>query len=337
METANPKTILTCAQPTSQLQLGNYLGAVQQWVKFQNDHHRFFGIVDLHAMTIFQEPAQLRKNTLSLAAQYIACGLNPEKCHLFIQSHITGHTELAWILGCITSIGQLERMTQFKDKAQAQSSAKGFIGAGLLYYPILQASDILLYNAHEVPVGEDQRQHLELTRDLAERFNHLYSPTFNIPEPVINPSASKIMSLQDPTKKMSKSDPNPNGVIFILDEPAVIRKKIMSSVTDNGTDICLHPEKPGISNLLTILHIITQTPIKSLEQTFQGFGYGAFKERVADAVIKELSPVQKRYHELINQKTILEDSLSKGQKMAQLQANKTLAKVYKKIGLLPRF
>lgn len=333
MEIDQKKTILTCAQPTSQLQLGNYLGAVRQWVRFQEGHTCFFGIVDLHAITIFQNPAQLRQNTLSLAAQYIACGLDPEKCHLFIQSHVTGHTELAWVLGCMTSIGQLERMTQFKDKAQRQSSTKGFIGAGLLYYPVLQASDILLYNAHAVPVGEDQRQHLELTRDLAERFNHTYSPTFNVPEAVIDTAVSKIMSLQDPVKKMSKSDPDPNGVIFILDEPKLIRKKIMSAVTDMGRDIRFHPEKPGISNLLTILKALTGTSIPALEKKFQDFGYGDFKACVADAVVQTLEPIQAKYHTLMQEKEVLEKCLHQGSLEAQRVANKTLAKVYKKIGL----
>ncbi len=326
--------VLTCAQPSSRLHLGNYLGAIQHWASFQTTHECFFGVVDLHAITNPQKPAELRQNSLSLVAEYVACGLDPEQSSIFLQSQVKGHTDLAWVLGCMTPLGQLQRMTQFKDKANRQESKAGFIGAGLLYYPVLQAADILLYNADIVPVGEDQKQHLELTRDLAERFNQHYSPTFKIPEAGIQKESARIMSLQDPSKKMSKSDPDLKSTLFLLDEPAVIRKKIMAAVTDTGQTIQVQEGKEGISNLLSILSALTHKTIKSLETELQGKGYGEFKEMVANTVIATLTPIQERYHNLIKNKAVLMKILERGQHNAQKRADYTLQKVYRKVGFL---
>jgi len=326
--------ILTCAQPSNQLQIGNYLGAIQRWVAYQETHRCFFGIVDLHAITVPQKPADLHHHTLSCLAQYLACGLDPEKSTIFLQSSVPGHTQLAWALACMTPIGQLQRMTQFKDKSAQQEHTGHVIGSGLLYYPILMAADILLYQANLVPVGEDQKQHLELTRDLAERFNSTYGPTLNIPEPAIHAPVARVMSLQEPTKKMSKSDPDPKGVIFLLDEPKVMRKKILSAVTDTGQDICVHPDKPGISNLINLLSAFTQQPTQAIEAQFAGKGYGDFKQALADAVIAHLEPIQKRYQELMQAPDYLLGVLSKGQAEAIAHTQKTLETVFQKIGFL---
>ena len=277
-------TILTCAQPTGVLTIGNYLGAVRNWSEMLDQNDCYFGIVDLHAITTPSEPAILRQNVYQCVAQYIACGLDPAKCHQFVQSHVMGHTELAWVLTCITPIGELQRMTQFKDKAAklgfkiAESNegddlkfehqgarAQASINAGLLCYPVLMAADILLYNADLVPVGEDQRQHLELCRDLAQRFNHQYSETFVIPEPYIPKQGARIMSLADPSRKMSKSDDNEKATLYILDEPDRIRKKIASAVTDSGSEIKATPEKQGVTNLLTIHSALSGKSVPELE------------------------------------------------------------------------
>jgi tryptophanyl-tRNA synthetase len=329
------KTVLTCAQPTSILHLGNYLGAVKEWLKFQDTHRCFFGIVNMHAITVPQDPNVLHENTLSLAAQYLACGLDPKKCYLFVQSHVKGHTELAWVLGCLTSIGQLQRMTQFKDKSSKQEST-GFIGSGLLFYPVLQAADILLYKADTVPVGEDQKQHLELTRDLAERFNGTYGPLFPVPEPAIPTHTGRIMSLQDPSKKMSKSDSDLRATLFLLDEPSLLRKKVMSAVTDLAKEICMRDDKPGISNLLRILNALTGTPLSDLENNFLGSGYGDFKKAVAEAVIDTFEPIQTRYKELMNHRDHLQSILKQGADKAQEVADKTLAEVYERVGFAKR-
>lgn len=334
MNTSPRKTVLTCAQPSGKLQLGNYFGAVKNWVSVIEEYDCFFGIVDQHAITMPYSPADLRKATYETLAVYLACGLDPEKCSIFAQSHVIGHTELAWILGCICPLGQLERMTQFKDKAKRQGQN---VGAGLLYYPVLMAADILLYNAHAVPVGEDQKQHIEITRDLAQKFNTTYSPTFNIPEPMIPKTAARIRSLQDPTSKMSKSDPNPNGCVYLLDPPSVIRKKIASAVTDSGCDICRDDEnKPGISNLLEIYSASSGKSVAELEAQYQGSNYGQFKSDVADAVIALLEPIQQRYAEYTENKDYLNEVLKKGAETAQKVAYKTLAKVYRKAGFVER-
>ena len=346
--------ILTCAQPTGVLTMGNYLGAVKNWASMLDDNNCYFGVVDLHAITVQYTPAELRRNTLSCVAQYIACGLDPERASIFIQSHVTGHTELAWLLSCSTPIGELQRMTQFKEKAAKlgfQTSAEpenelkfthsgaragASINAGLLMYPVLMAADILLYNADAVPVGNDQRQHLELCRDIAQRFNNSYSPTFTVPEPYIPKTGARIMSLQDPAHKMSKSDNNRNATLFILDEPDLIRKKILSAVTDSGNEIRAGEDKPGVSNLLQIHSSLSGETVPALEEHFQGKGYGALKNEVADVVIAAMEPVQKQYEGLIKDRTYLESVLKDGAAAAQKRAYKMLGKVYRKAGMVER-
>jgi len=357
-KTENPKkpVILTCAQPSGVLTLGNYLGALRNWATMLDSSECFFGIVDMHSITAKTVPADLRKNSLSCLAQYIACGMDPERSHLFIQSHVIGHTELAWVLGCQTPIGDLQRMTQFKEKAsrlgfaisgseEGESGlrfshegarAQASVNSGLLFYPVLMAADILLYNADKVPVGEDQRQHLELCRDLARRFNHNYSETFTVPEPLIPKSAARIRSLQDPTKKMSKSDDDPLATIYLLDEPKLIRKKIMSAVTDSGSGIIATEEKPGVANLLQILSATGGQSIQELEKHFAGKGYADLKRETADSVLTLLEPVQKQYEELMADKGQLEAILKAGAEAAQQRAYRTLSKVYRKVGFYPR-
>ena len=328
--------ILTCAQPTGQLHLGNYLGAIKNWVALLDDYRCYFGIVDLHAITLPYTPAELRKNTYACLAQYMACGLDPAKCRIFVQSHVVGHTELAWLLGCLTPLGQLHRMTQFKDKTRGKES--GAVGSGLLYYPVLMAADILLYNADLVPVGDDQKQHLELTRDLAIKFNNTYSPTFKVPEPYKQGSVGRIMSLQDPTKKMSTSQSNQNGVLFLPDPPNILRKKIMSAVTDMGKEIVAREDKPGITNLLNIMSAVTDRPVAALEKEFagQGHGYADFKSAVADAVVALLQPIQDRCKALMADQEALSKVLQEGAADAQKRANRMLSKVYRKAGFVER-
>ena len=346
--------ILTCAQPSGQFTLGNYLGAILNWTRYLEDYQCYFGIVDMHAITVDYTPADLRKNTLSGAALYMACGLDPEKCDLFVQSHVIGHTELSWILGCLTPIGDLQRMTQFKEKAakmgfQIDDAPEGdlrfrhsgarqgaSVNSGLLFYPVLMAADILLYNAQAVPVGDDQRQHLEMARDIARKFNHRYSETFAVPEPIIPKEGARIMSLQDPTKKMSKSDPVTAGTLFLLDTPDQIRKKIGSAVTDSDRTIAFGPEKPGISNLLTILAVCTRKSIPETLAEVEGLSYADLKSKVADAVIALFEPVQKRYAELMEEPDKVKEVLKKGAESAQKAAYKTLRKVYRKTGFLDR-
>ncbi len=347
--------ILTCAQPTGDLTLGNYLGAIKNWATMLDDYNCYFGVVDMHAITVKYTPADLRKHTLSCVAQYIACGLDPERSNIFIQSHVIGHTELAWLLSCITPIGDLQRMTQFKEKAaklgfkvaeegegnelkfsHEGARAQASVNSGLLMYPVLMAADILLYNADAVPVGNDQRQHLELCRDLAQRFNHTYSETFTIPEPFIPKSGARIMSLQAPEKKMSKSDDNQNATLFILDPPELLRKKIMSAVTDSGSEIRAAEDKPGVSNLLQIYSAMSGRGIADIEDSLKGKGYGDLKKEVADAVIAALEPVQARYKELIEDKAYLQSVLKNGAEAAQKRAYKVLGKVYRKAGFVER-
>ncbi len=321
--------ILTGAQPTGRLHLGNYLGAVRNWSIMQDDYQCYYFITNQHAITLPKVPAELRQNTYSCLAQYMACGIDPAKSTIFVQSHVLGHTELAWVLSCLCPLGQLERMTQFKDKAKKQIS----VNAGLLYYPVLMAADILLYNANVVPVGEDQKQHLELTRDLAEKFNATFSPTFNVPEPFIGKAGARVMSLQNPNSKMSKSDPNQSGVIELIEPADSVRKKIMSAVTDS--DSCVRADaanKPGITNLMSIYAAVTGKTNQQIEDDFAGKGYGDFKKSVADAVIATLDPVRNRYEELIKDKAYLDEVLKAGAATAQRTAYKTLAKVYRKVG-----
>lgn len=334
MSETDRKFVLTCAQPTGKLHIGNYFGAIRNWAKLVESHECLFGIVDLHAITVPYVPADLRQATYRNLALYIACGLYPGKCHLFCQSQVTGHTELAWILGSLCPIGQLERMTQFKDKSQRQES--GFIGAGLLNYPLLMAADILLYNADRVPVGEDQKQHVELCRDLAVKFNNRYSETFRVPEVDIPATGARIKSLQDPARKMSKSDPNQSGCLYLLDPPEVIRKKIRSAVTDSGSEVRAGEDKPGISNLLAILGAATGRPLGELEAAFAGSQYGPFKEAVAEAVVACLQPIQEKYQEIHENRDFLDAVFKEGAAFAQKRANRMLSKVYRKAGFIPR-
>lgn len=332
VESENRKVVLTCAQPTGKLHLGNYLGAVKNWVEMSEKYECYFGVVDMHAITIPYVPADLKKNVYDCAAQYMACGLDPEKCNLFLQSSIVGHSELSWILGCICPLGQLERMTQYKDKA---SKHKENLNSGLLYYPVLMASDILIYNADIVPVGEDQKQHIELTRDLAQKFNSRYSDTFKIPEPYIPQTGARIMSLQTPTSKMSKSDPNQNGTLYITDEPAVLRKKIMSAVTDSDSEVRYDIEnKAGVSNLMSIMSALSGKSFADIEAEFKGKGYGDFKKAVADVVVEALAPVREKFLEISADKKRIENALSKGNQAAQRRVNRLMSKVYRKVGFM---
>ena len=325
------KVIVTGAQPTGMFHLGNYLGAVKNWCALQDDYECFFFIPNLHSMTCPPYvPADLRKNTYRMLAQYLACGLDPNKGHLFAQSAVMGHTELTWVLSCITPVGQLFRMTQFK----AKSENHDFVGSGLLYYPILMAADILLYNADCVPVGEDQKQHVELTRDLAIKFNQTYSETFHVPEPYILRTCARVYSLQNPTKKMSKSDVDKKGTVSLIEPLDDIRKKFKSAVTDSGAGVFCSSEKPGITNLVEILSAITERDIKEIENEYATYNYGAFKEVVAEAVIEHLKPIQARYFELIEDQSYLQSILGKGRMFAQERASKMMAKVYRKVGMI---
>ena len=332
-EVPQKPVVLTCAQPTGQLHLGNYIGAVRNWVSYLDSSECYFGIVDMHAITMPYKPADLRKNSLDCLAQYIACGLDPEKCNLFLQSHVIGHAELAWLLGCLCPLGRLERMTQFKDKSAKNDD---FVGSGLLYYPVLMAADILLYNADVVPVGEDQKQHLELTRDLASKFNQTYSDTFKIPEPRIGKVGARVMSLQNPDSKMSKSDTNEGGTLYILDEPKVLLKKIKSAVTDSDSDVRAADDKPGVANLLSLFSVASGRSVEDIQKDYVGKGYAPFKEDVAEAVIEMLRPVRERYKEVCADKGYLTKILASGAQSAQKRAYKTLSKVYRKAGFVER-
>ncbi len=328
--------VLSLIKPTAHsLHLGNYLGALRQWVPLQDDHDAYYGIADLHALTVEQDPKEVHDNTLRGAAQLIAAGVDPKRSTVFIQSHVPEHTQLSWILACLTGFGQASRMTQFKDKV-ARSGADT-ANVGLFTYPVLMAADILIYHADRVPVGEDQRQHLELSRDLAQRFNTRYGATFVVPEPYILASVGKIMDLAEPTVKMSKTASSPNGIVELLDEPKVNRKKIRSAVTDSGREIIFDElNKPGVANLLTILSALTKTPIATLVEEFAGSGYGDLKGAVADAVAALANPYRERTLELLEERTELASILADGAEQARDVASKTLADVYTKVGLLPR-
>jgi len=328
--------VLSGIQPTSgSFHLGNYLGAVKQWVELQETHDAFYCVVDLHALTSSPNPAELRKNTLTSVAQLLALGLDPERCTLFVQSHVVEHNQLAWVMECMTGFGEASRMTQFKDKSAKTGTDR--IGVGVFTYPMLMAADILLYQANQVPVGEDQRQHIELTRDLAGRFNHQYGQTFVIPEGFILKAGAKIYDLQDPSAKMSKSAESLSGLIEILDEPAVNTKKIKSAVTDTGREITFDSvNKPGISNLLTIFSALSGESIASIESQFAGKGYGDFKGAVAEVVVDYLEPVRAKTLELLDDPQHLAGILEAGAQKARAVASATLADVYEKIGLIPR-
>ena len=332
-EASSKPVILTGAKPSGALTLGNYLGAIRNWATMMDDFECFFPIVDLHAITVRYVPAELRQRTYECLAQYLASGLDPARSHIFLQSQVTGHTELSWILSCLTPVGDLHRMTQFKDKSSRPGAS---VNAGLLFYPVLMAADILLYNADRVPVGEDQKQHLELARNLAQKFNSTYSPTFKVPEPFIGQTGARIMALQNPTRKMSKTDENASDYLLLLDPPELLRKKIMSAVTDSGSEVRADPEKPGITNLLHILSAMTDRSVADLENEYGHQGYGVFKKAVADAVIARLEPMQVRYREFLGNKDYLHQVLREGGEVAQKTAYRTLRKVYRKAGFVER-
>lgn len=325
------KVLFSGIQPSGYLTIGNYLGALKNFVKLQDEYECYYCVVDLHSITVNQVPAQLRQNTYSLIALYLACGLDYKKNTLFIQSHVPAHCELAWVLSCNTMFGEARRMTQFKEKSAKHPEN---INVGLFSYPILMASDILLYQADLVPVGNDQKQHLELTRDLAIRFNNKYSPTFAVPEPYIasKKDGARIMDLQEPTKKMSKSDDG--GAVMMLDTPDDIMRKFKRAVTDSGNEIKYSTSKPGISNLLTIYSAFSGNTIAESEKQFEGKGYGEFKVKVAESVIEGLKPIQAEYNRIIKDKQFLDEVIAEGRQKALDASRRTLRKVYRKIGLI---
>jgi len=323
------KVLFSGMQATGNLTLGNYLGALKNWVNIADEYETFYCVVDMHSITIRQEPAELRKRARTLLALYIAAGLDPEKNCIYYQSHVSGHAELAWILNCFTYMGELSRMTQFKDKAAKHADN---INAGLFTYPVLMAADILLYQADVVPVGIDQRQHLEITRDIAQRFNSIYGDVFTIPEIYLGKAGAKIMSLQDPAKKMSKSDENPNGSIYLMDDPDTIIRKFKRAVTDSEACVRYRDEQPGIRNLIDIYCACTGKSPEAVEKEFDGRGYGDFKMAVGEAVVDVLKPLQNRFADLEKNKDYLDKAIKNNTEKAQYYSNKTLRKVQKKVG-----
>jgi tryptophanyl-tRNA synthetase len=334
MATDRPR-VLSGIQPTAgSFHLGNYLGAVRQWVDLQDTHDAFYAVVDLHAITVPQDPKELRASTRLAAAQLLAAGLDPERCTLFLQSHVPEHAQLAWVMNCLTGFGEASRMTQFKDKSARQGAEATTVG--LFTYPVLQVADILLYQADRVPVGEDQRQHIELTRDVAERFNSRYGHTFTVPSAFILKETAKIYDLQEPTVKMSKSAASPKGVVSLLDEPKASAKKIKSAVTDTGTEIRYdEKEKPGVSNLLVIYSTLTGTGIPELEQQYAGKGYGALKTDLAEVVAAWVAPFRERTQEYLDDPETLDSVLARGAEKAREVAAETLATAYDKVGFVP--
>ncbi|MET4661943.1 tryptophanyl-tRNA synthetase [Streptomyces sp. PvP037] len=334
MATDRPR-VLSGIQPTAgSFHLGNYLGAVRQWVALQETHDAFYMVVDLHAITLPQDPDVLRANTRLAAAQLLAAGLDPDRCTLFVQSHVPEHAQLAWVMNCLTGFGEASRMTQFKDKSAKQGADRASVG--LFTYPILQVADILLYQADEVPVGEDQRQHIELTRDLADRFNGRFGETFTMPKPYILKETAKIYDLQDPSIKMSKSASTPKGLINLLDEPKTTAKKVKSAVTDTDTVIRYDVvEKPGVSNLLTIFSTLTGTGIPELEERYAGKGYGALKTDLAEVMVEFVTPFKERTQQYLDDPETLDSVLAKGAEKARAVAAETLARAYDRVGFLP--
>lgn len=327
---ATKKTLYSAAQPTNNLTIGNYVGAIRNWVNLQNEYNCIYAIANMHAITVRQNPAELRQKTLNLLALYLACGIDPEKCILYVQSHVPCHAELAWVLNTFTYVGEMERMTQFKDKSAKHADN---INMGLMDYPVLMAADILLYQADYVPVGIDQRQHLEITRDIAVRFNNAFSPTFTVPEGVYMKVGAKICDLLDPTKKMSKSAENANGTVFLSDDKDTVMRKFKRAVTDSDAQVKYDPEnKPGVSNLLSIYSVFADKTIAEAEREFEGKGYGDFKLAVGEAVADKLAPVQAEQARLLADKAYLDGILANGAQAAYKIARKTLSKVYKKIG-----
>lgn len=327
------KTIFSGMQPSGLVTLGNYLGALNNWTKLQDEFNCLYCIVDMHAITVRQDPAKLRKQARQLLMQYLAVGLDPEKNIIYYQSHVPQHAELGWVLNCYTYMGELNRMTQFKEKCLTHANN---INAGLFTYPVLMAADILLYQADLVPVGEDQRQHLEITRDIAGRFNGIYGDVFKIPEAYIGKVGARIMALQEPTKKMSKSDENKNNTIALMDEPAVIMNKIKRAMTDSDNEVRFSEDKPGISNLLSIYCAVAGKTLQEAEKEFQNTSYGAFKIAVGEAVIANLEPIQKKVKDLEKNQDYMDSVIREGAEKAARIANKTLRKVHKKIGFPPR-
>ncbi len=328
------KIIFSGVQPSGNITLGNYLGAIKNWVDFQDEYYCCYAMMDMHTITVRQDPAQLRKRTLDLLKIYMACGIDPEKSLLFIQSQAPAHAQLAWVLGCYTYMGELSRMTQFKDKSAKHADN---INAGLFTYPVLMAADILLYQADLVPVGKDQMQHIEITRDIAQRFNALYGDVFKIPEGFLPRAGAKVMSLTEPTKKMSKSDENPRAYISMLDDFNSIAKKIKSAVTDSEGIIEYRENdetKAGVNNLLTIMSAVTGNPVEKIVSDYQGKGYGDFKADVAEAVVEHIRPIRERYDQLSGDRAYLVEICRKGAEQANQIANRTLKKVYKKVGFI---
>ena len=328
------KVVYSAVQPTGCITLGNYIGALSNWLKLADEYCSVFAIADLHALTVRQIPSEYRQRAISFFAQYLACGLNPEKSILYFQSHVPEHAELTWILNCFTYIGEISRMTQFKDKAARHADN---VNVGLMDYPVLMAADILLYQTDFVPVGVDQKQHLEIARDIAMRFNNLYSPTFTIPEGFIPKQGAKIYSLQDPTKKMSKSDEDVNATVSLIDSPDDIMRKFKRAVTD--CDACIaydETNKPGISNLLTIMSSVIDKPIESIVADFEGKGYADFKKAVGEAVVERLSPIRNEYERIVKDKAYIMETAKRGAEQAERIARRTLTKVYKKVGLVER-
>ncbi len=327
------KICFSGVQPSGNLTIGNYLGALRNFAAYSKDYKCFYCVVDEHAITVRQNPADLRRRTYETLALYIACGLDPEQNTLYVQSHVPAHAELAWILNCFTMFGELSRMTQFKDKSAKHADN---INAGLFTYPVLMAADILLYQTDVVPVGIDQKQHVEICRDIADRFNHVYPGTFTMPEPMISTTGKKIMSLADPTKKMSKSDENPNAVVYILDDRDTILRKFRRAVTDSETEVRFAEGKDGVNNLMTIYSCFTGMTMEEIEREFAGKGYGDLKTAVGEVCADALSPVQARFAELLRDKAHLEALMKKGADEAAYYARKTLSKVQKKLGFVPR-
>ena len=325
------KRIFSGIQPTNTPHLGNYLGALQNWIKLQDEYDCAYSIVDLHSITVRQDPAKLRAQTKESYALLLAMGVDPEKSIAFVQGHNPAHAELSWVLSCYTQFGELSRMTQFKDKSAKHPEN---INAGLFTYPVLMAADILLYQADLVPVGIDQKQHLELTRDIAERFNNLYGETFTMPEPYIPEKSAKVMSLADPTKKMSKSDENPNASVSVLDDRDTIIRKFKRAVTDSGSEICRGEGKDGVMNLMSIYGSITEKSFEEIEEEFKGKGYGEFKLAVGEVVADRLAPIQEEFRKIADDKAYLEKCMKEGAEKAYKASRRTLQKVYKKVGFI---
>ena len=327
------KRIFSGIQPSGELTLGSYMGAIRNWVDLQDEYDCLYCIVDMHAITVRQDPATLRRRSVNQLAQYIACGLDPKKNIMFIQSHVPQHAELSWILGCYTQFGELSRMTQFKAKAKQHADN---ITAGLFTYPVLMAADILLYQADLVPVGEDQRQHVEITRNIAQRFNGIYGDVFTMPEAYIPKVAARVMSLSEPEKKMSKSSPNENSFVLVMDKPEAIMRKFKRAITDSEGGIYRSPEKPGVTNLIEIYSAVTGMTPEAVENEFNGKGYGVFKPAVGEAVVEALRPIREETERLLGDKGYLETLYRQGAEKAAALANRTLRKVHKKVGFAPR-